>query len=108
MKDWEKVKDDRIGDIDHCHKNNVANIYMQYTGLKDCRGVEIYEGDILGNGKNNKNIYEVTFEDGCFDNTLIFEDESYEYFHNSYQLEVIGNIYENPELIQTKGDNNGT
>lgn len=71
---------------------------MQYTGLKDKNGKEIYEGDI---GTDiNDDMYEVRFDDGAFvvirDGNVIeplSEVESY--------MEVIGNIYENPELISS-------
>ena len=75
-----------------------ANVYvMQYAGIKDKNGVEIYEGDIIrAFGKN----YEVKFIQT--DNEL-FVDYGYPSKHNGpapHWIEVIGNIYENPELIK--------
>ena len=82
-------------------------IPLQFTGLLDRNGVEIYEGDILGpklyRGITDYN-FQVIFKDGSFKlsgklsgfKTLI---ESLSYARkvgNDY--EVIGNIYENPEL----------
>lgn len=73
----------------------------QYTGLKDKNGVEIYEGDIV---KIQGYIYEVIFERGCFmlygipHNDINGEKLIIVRFIDS--MEVIGNIYENPELLE--------
>lgn len=74
---------------------------MQYTGLKDKNGIEIYEGDII---KVNGNLYEVWHSGLAFG----LVDKNKDFFEYMCQLcdmngkvyEVIGNIYENPELLR--------
>ena len=84
-------------------------IIMQFTGLNDKKGKGIYEGDIirlrtnfLKNAKKeepedySEHIYTVTFFDGMFamSRGLPFNNG----FVTGGIIEVIGNIYENPEL----------
>lgn len=78
---------------------------MQYTGIKDKNGVEIYEGDIVGMFSNSQQS-EVWFEDGSYFITLQRSggsDPSEDLLSNHLSIcEVIGNIYENPELVEAK------
>jgi uncharacterized phage protein (TIGR01671 family) len=79
-----------------------AMIPLQYTGLKDKNGKEIYEGDVVKGiwyGKTiDKDIFGVVdFEEGMFGLTNKIDDEPYSI--NRLFVEVIGNIYENPELL---------
>ena len=67
---------------------------MQYTGLKDKNGTEIYEGDILQ--RNDNSIAVVEFENGMF--TTAYDSLKFELYDNGSV--VIGNIYQNPELSE--------
>ena len=79
---------------------------MQFTGLKDCKGVEIYEGDILQYGSCVEVVfYEPTMGrfmtklKKCNDESEIGEISSLSpYYTDNY--EVIGNVFENKELLK--------
>lgn len=100
---------DEYNYVDNCSKDININSVMQYTELKDKNGKEIYEGDILkGSTKGNPDevlaITYVKWDRGQFDlytdMTLdSWEDALYNYMQ-FFDVEVIGNIYENPELLE--------
>lgn len=79
---------------------------MQYTGLKDKSGKEIYEGDIVlvkPGGVSTWYKTVVEFKEGAFIASLI-DGEDYIYIFNrgfdSNDFEILGNVYENPELLE--------
>lgn len=77
---------------------------MQYTGLRDSKGVEIYEGDIVKNIIRNRfGPFAIEFKE-LFDNEQGFSlGTGFDTKGNSgNELEVIGNIYENPELLNER------
>ncbi len=82
---------------------------MQSTGLKDKNGREIFEGDILAFETDDEVIKVNVFWD---EEHALFMFESKKYNeqeplaelveNNTYPFEIIGNIYENPELLEDK------
>ena len=94
------------------YKNESSNVWHidadtvgQYTDLTDKNGTKIFEGDIV---KYGDTVHNVVFEQrngtvyfGLVYSTL--ETLSFGYYQDLKQIEVIGNIYDNPELL---GDEN--
>ena len=70
-------------------------ILLQYTGLKDKNGVEIYEGDIIEFPNGSK--HEVIWRKGTF---CYQESENSFHIFDETKCKIIGNIYENPNLLK--------
>ena len=75
-------------------------ITMQYTGLKDKNGVEIYEGDVV-EWSDGKLLSEVYWDQADVAFSLRWNGESWFLNDDSMLcgMEVVGNIYENHELV---------
>lgn len=91
--------------------NNEDILLTQYTGLKDKNGKEIYEGDILKSVTLDEVHYEpVKFKDGRFYIEVVLPHNKERIIRSTIAHhaidgkllahEVVGNIYENPELIK--------
>ena len=76
---------------------------MQSTGLKDKNGKEIFEGDVLGTKDGLLNgVVEYRSNLGMWTNSLISYNNFERLCNVASNREVIGNIYENPELLEEK------
>ncbi len=82
-----------------CHFYNQSNPLQQYTGFNDRDGTKIYEGDII-NGRDKWDIEAVS------DYNSFIYDVIYSELHSGLggftrrDIKLIGNIYENPELME--------
>lgn len=70
---------------------------LEYSGLKDMKGKEIYEGDILFESFSEE-YFKVVFENGSFRAEV--DEYSLDLEDYAHICEVVGNIYENPELME--------
>lgn len=108
-------EDDTCGYWDGCYNSNIGMIntilnskyyeqydFMQYAGLKDKNGKEIYEGDIIQYKDITKGLirYSEKYAQYVLVNTGTVKDE-FEPLgdYNMEVFEIIGNEFDNPELL---------
>lgn len=99
--------DDMLGFRFEKHLETENPIYMWSTGLKDKNKKEIYEGDIV---KANLRFFDIVdqkcrviFHNGSFGLQYGYLLDYFKPLATWDDIEVIGNIYENPELLDTEG-----
>lgn len=81
----------------------------EYTGLIDKNGKKIFEGDIVKGKMFNAMVriehrkHLIIFSDGSFcAEWYIGQDNYHNDLHNTFDIKVIGTIYDNPELLEVK------
>ncbi|MDT2709511.1 YopX family protein [Enterococcus gallinarum] len=119
MVEWDKLKEFvGLGRLFDDSKKSTLFTLMQSTGLKDKNGVEIFEGDVVkvSDGSNEEDSYFSVVKNYADEGYPAFDIEapsSWYYESNvlstitcgEYEtIEVIGNIYENPELLDQSNE----
>jgi len=104
---WESIRD-----LARRAEYGYIDVICQYSGLKDKNGTEIFEGDIVNDKELGKGI--VVFQSGCFfmmydaDTNMEFLGIKTDIFGRLQEkriVEIIGNIYESPELLENEKSN---
>jgi len=117
IQDKEEVEETKIKDWDLLFDKDEEIVVMQYSGLKDKNGKEMYEGDIVNLHDWGNENYLIGRAEVIWDKAYckfdfrrisglsIENDNDYDKFRTN--PEVIGNVYENPELLVNKENDLG-
>lgn len=114
MQNWDRIKSNCMAFFSNPEKygdhspNKEPHKIMQFTGIKDKNGIDIYEGDILKYSNwNTKNGFSPMNIDAWRIGKVYYRDNSFVVEGNEVwntfdykNIIVIGNIHENPELLK--------
>ena len=105
---WDEIPNDLggIAQYGSCvfHHIDLATV-GQFTGLTDKNGTKVFDGDVVKvlQGKD-KGVAYVGFENGAFmlypRTGNIYERTLWAYWYNDWDVEIIGNIHDNPEFLE--------
>lgn len=91
----------QLNAYDNYNFSGDGEILMQFTGLLDKNGNEIYEGDLVRwNNNVLSGVSPIEYYDGAF-HLSAYPFDAHTQLQTGKRIEIIGNIFENPELLNT-------
>lgn len=113
MVEWHELREFKaLGDLLQYSGENKSFHLMQSTGLKDKNGVEVFQGDVVIHEEGEYSYKGIVLKDKYYfyiEGVNINDSFSFDDISNTLigetDLEVIGNVYENPELLEKANEN---
>lgn len=113
MVEWDKLKEFvGLGRLFDDSKKSTLFTLMQSTGLKDKNGVEVFQGDVVVHEEGEYSYKGIVLKDKYYfyiEGVNINDSFSFDDISNTLigeaDLEVIGNVHENPELLEKANEN---